>query len=73
MHEVPHESCKHWLDLREHILVYVSCPRAKPYMPVTCPFLEHHLDALTKLVVAPKLVVAVAVAPSVFVMPLVAA
>ena len=31
-------------------------------MPVTCPFLDHHLDASTERVEAPKLVIAVAVA-----------
>ena len=41
--------------------VYLLSHRAKPYVPFACPFLDHHLDALTERVEAPKLVIAVTV------------
>ena len=34
--------------------------RATPYLPFTCPFLDHHLDALTERVGAPTLVIVLA-------------
>ena len=47
MLEVPHESCLNELDLREYILACLHGYRATPDLPFTCPFLDHHLDALT--------------------------
>ena len=32
--------------------------RATPCLPITCPFLDHHLDALAELGAAPKLAAA---------------
>ena len=40
--EVPHESCNHELALHDYILACLPSHRAKPDMPVTCPFLGHH-------------------------------
>ena len=51
----PHESCYHDLDLRDRVHAFVCDCRATPLLPITCPFLDHHLDALTELVGAPKL------------------
>ena len=62
MFEVPHESCSRELDLHYYILAYVSSHRAKPYMPVTCPFLDQPLGASTEHGEAPRWVIAVAVA-----------
>ena len=62
MLEVPHEICNHEIPLRDYILACLLGHRAKPYLPFTCAFLDHHLDALTERVAAPKLVTAVAVA-----------
>ena len=42
---------------------YFAClcsRRATPYLPVTCPFPNHHPDAFTELLVIPKLVTALA-------------
>ena len=45
-----------------NILACLPSYRAKPCMPCTGPFLDHHLDALTERVEAPKLVIVVGVA-----------
>ena len=58
--EVPHEHCYHGLDLRDCILACLHGYRATAYLAVTCPLSDHHLDALTERVGAPKLVIALA-------------
>ena len=48
--------------MRVGTMSLICVTRAKPDMPFTCPFPDHHLDALTVRVEVPKLLIAVAVA-----------